>query len=279
MENYLQDVPTKNLVKPKFGSYFTLGEKFRFFAVRMPIILAGAWGAAHWMEWDKVLDPTYPLATDAELLEENYPNRTAMMETLIKRIKVTASCTLTTRSYRTINVYADRPFSMPEGDDEREVKSSDDVLPTCINIIREELSHGRGIYATYQINIRNAWSGSASPPGFGPFEQDDENGNGIPHENIPFTLGNKWHDNDAIDRFEEAQEEMQALKAKLRDRDSSVSNMLDRSWQWAQETAGDAIDYVEEKFDKAVELAWNKAKQNFWNNLPWGGSNNEASPS
>jgi hypothetical protein len=239
-----------SLAKPKFGSYFTARQKFRASAMGVAL-LVGAWGIAHFKGWDEFLNPTLPLATDAELNEENYPrfedtefpDRTAMMGTLINRLGVKALCTITTQSYGQVSVYADRPWNLGEGVDEREVASDADVLLTCARLIEEEFSHGRARSVTYELSVRNAWMSSSNAPGIGSFERNDENGNGIPYEPAPIRLGNKWHDNDAINRLEEAQQEFVSLQEVLRARDTTTSNLSDRVWQWAKDKAYSTVGW------------------------------------
>ena len=232
------------LAKPRFFDYLTRREKWRM-AVMGGALAAGTWGAAHMAGLDQFVDPIYPVASNAELNEANYPDRTAMQQVLLERIRVTASCTITTRSYGTVSVYADsaRPFDLPEGVDERQVQNDDQVLPHCAQLIRDEFSNGRGLYVRYEINIRNAWSGSVNAPGFGTFEREDENGNGILHEPMRLTLGNKWHDNDAIDRLDDAQNDFNNIRTRLSERSSHGANALNRAWQWTKDTAWSLIGF------------------------------------
>jgi hypothetical protein len=263
----LGKAPANLANKPKFSSYFNNRQKFRAVAMGSALLVS-AWGGAHLAGWDKFLDPTLPLATDAELNEANYPNRIVMSETLINRINVTARCTITTRSYGLVHVYADIPYGLPEGIEEHQVSKEEDVLPTCINMIRDKFSNGRARNVTYEINIKNAWSGSVAAPGFGPFEDGDENGNGIRNESLPLSLGNKWHDNDAIERLEEAQEDYLSVKQALRDRDNRSANLLGRAWQWTKDTAYSAIGW---------ETMADQIQQSLWDRVT--GGNNEAHPS
>ncbi len=286
MENVTIAPPpiSTNLAKPKFGDNFNARDKF-WLAMVGASALGAACAALHVTGATEFLNPTLPLATDAELNEANYPrfedtefvNREEMMKVLSQRIDVKVVCTITTSSYRQVHVFTNRPFDLAEGVEEIEVKKNDDVLPTCIKLIQEKFSNGRARNVTYTINIGNAWNGSSSAPSVGPFEQNDENGNGIKYEQMYFTLGNKWHDNDAIDRLEKVQEDYFGLKQTLRDRDNSKKIIFNRSVQFAKDTASGAINYVINNVDVGFDFVVDQMKDKFWQAMP--GGNNEAHPS
>ena len=82
-------------------------------------------------------------------------------------------------------------------------------------------------------------------------------------------MGNKWHDNDAIDRLGEAQTDYMNLKQELRDRSSRTSNILGRAWQAAQDTAYGMIGW---------ETLTDRIQQRLLNSIT-GSNQNEARPS
>lgn len=219
----------QSIPKPRLRDHFTPDEKAKLRHWKFSAILVLTAGAYFGGAFDG-LNPNLPMATDAELLESHYPDRTAMMETLQNRIGIFPICNINMKDGSHISVFVrdQEPFGeIPEGAEERVVDSPRNVLPACANIIRGWGQSGIGYSVTYSLTVDRAWGGHIGP-GYGLHEEADDDGDGIFYEPTYLELGNKWHDSDAADRLDEENEKVIGLIEELEERKSRLSNIWGR---------------------------------------------------